>query len=77
VTDTELPLGGNVYRWHKRNKAEKQKGPNRMSKLSRALTELQMIRSFASQVADSSLRANLLAKVNEVERLVKSVKRES
>ena len=45
-----------------------------MSKLSRALSELTVLRSLASSAGDPALRDKLLAKINEVERLVKSAK---
>lgn len=48
-----------------------------MSKLSRALGELTVMRSLASSVEDPSLRANLTAKIDEVERLVKSAKHDT
>ena len=45
-----------------------------VSKLNRALSELQTMRALVSQSSDSALRANLLAKINEVERLVKGAR---
>jgi hypothetical protein len=46
-----------------------------MSKFSRALTDLATMRSLAATVTDAALRSKLLAKIGEVEMLVKSAKR--
>ena len=48
-----------------------------MSKASRALSELQVMRSIASRLDDSAASKQLLSKINEVERLVKGLKREA
>jgi hypothetical protein len=47
-----------------------------MSKASRALNELQAMRAIASRLTDSSARSKLLGMINEVEHLVKGLKRE-